>query len=256
MKKSRFLSALAFVFLMLATSCSDDVSNKIDVNFLESLTRGSSSSCYVLKSLTVYDKKDIPGSDWEEFDINEWVGWSCPTPSKLVIYDGKSWEPLELFSCVRGWHPLYFPLVAYGKKTDTSITFYVARKFEYDKETNMMKVDNSEFEVLRADEDRMTLVAITEYSNSEYSGNWKWVCEYEKAPLNAAELELNPFYDSELETKLGIIKLLKSEFGEVFDINKLLYPDIIFPEPMIDLNEMEEYILKGDDYGYLRDHHI
>lgn len=256
MKRFQLLSALALVVLILSTSCSDDVSNKIDANLLESLTRGSASTCYEFKSVEVSDKRDTPDSEWKPIDLYDWYGWSLPTPTKIVIYDGKSWSPLELTSYVQGRHPLYFPLVAYAKKTGSWVTFYVARKFEYNQETNMMKVGDDEYEVKRIDEDRLTLVALTKYTDNDGEGWWKWVCEYEKAPLNEAELELSPFYDSPLEAKLGIIKLLKSEFGDVFDINEYLSPDISFPDPMIDLNEMEEYILAGNDYEYLRKHNI
>lgn len=250
MKTFRFLAGAAVCLamtLMPACSSDDEPSPVVDANFLNSLTRGGNSVCYELESIKTYES--IDNSKWKEFDIYEWVGWSSPAPGKLLIHDGKNWSPLGMFSSAYGFHPLYFPMAAYRKATGFSGDIYVARPFVFDMENNKLTCGYLEFDIQRAVENDMTLVYYEDCSPVENkSRRWKWIFTYKKADWDKGEIDNNPHFDTAMDACLGIIEMLRTQFGDSFDINKLLEPYVIFPDPIVSLDQLEEECRKKPEY--------
>lgn len=254
MRQIKFIIALA-LGLFLMTGCSDsDEPARIDTDFLEELTRGTASTCYELVGTETYLKGPEPTDNWVKQDMSEWDGWQCPGPSQLLIHEGKTCTPLELFQISYGPHPLYFPFEAYLRKTKSKIQFYVTRPFRYDSENNILTIVDGfsespfKYEVESADENGLTLIYD---SQSLCDGNdhyWKWILTYKKLSSNIEELKKNPLFDSNKEAKLAMIKLLRDEFGTSVDMNPYFEGQIVFPGP-INLDKVEEWVLAGKDWN-------
>lgn len=251
MKTKKVLVGLvACLALTMIQSCSDDTKPVIDFDFMDSLTRGSSAVCYEYESSTTYEQK-AGETKWKEIDPSDWVGGGgAPGDRKILIMDGKSWSPLGMFSCVYGFHPLAFPMLAYRNKTGFSGSIYIAREFEFDDQNNTMTIDHSTFDIIKADKDGMTLVGYTYMGNNpEEWTTWKWVMNYKRSVWEPKDMDENPRFDSAYEACLGIIEMLRAEFGNVFNINPYIEPDFSFGDnPMIDLDKLADKCRERPEY--------
>ncbi len=251
LKSIKALLSLA-VAMILFTGCSsdDEPSASIDINLMESLTRGTASITYSLESWEMYDKKDLPDASWEKIDLSDYVGISCPAPSRIIVHDGKTWSPLELFDLSRGWHPLYFPWLAYQVHKGANITPYVTRPFFFDANEGKLTLNGKTYEVKSANDNSLVLIHYSEYY-SNVDGTFKSVVTFKKTKTETAALSDNPFFASEKEAKLGIIEIIRNELGNLFDINQYLEPNISFPNPIVNLDRIEEFINEDKDWDIL-----
>ncbi|MDE6753710.1 MAG: hypothetical protein K2J82_03760 [Muribaculaceae bacterium] len=246
-KPVKLLFLLISLGMFLFSGCSNDEPNGIDTDLMNSLTRGTISTCYELISFDIYQKPDKPNAGWEHLDLSDWVGYSCPSPSRMLIHDGKTWSPIELFNLIQGWHPLYYPWIAYQNKIESAVTVYVTRPFQFDSQNNSLQLDGRDYEVETANDNEMTLIYYSKYI-SEVPGTDKYIMRYKKSSADMNSLSKNPFFESDKEAKLGIIELLRNELGNLFNINPYIEPYVSFPNPLVNLDRIEEIVNDGNDW--------
>lgn len=248
------------LFVSMLTSCSKDEpdANREEfdnIEYLHQLTRGEVSTSYNLISTQIFSRyitfengKEVWGK-WKEWDLSQGImGLRLPAPDKITFHEGRSWSPFEWLDLTNGFHKLYFPLVAYRKKTGFSKEFYTAYKLDYNAESNELNLEGKTFtkEFLNENSFKITYNDLGWYTNKDgeiYAGDEKkYIMQYQKCELHLPDLENILFYDNEYECCMAILKMLRDEFGDEVDVNKYTSSWMVMDYPIYNFDEIEEYL--------------
>lgn len=242
MKKWYLMIVVAFLGVMI-TSCSDEPTptNEIDPNVVLAYKEGGVSKCFKFDSFKIYDRDNLT-SNWmlntDDYlidliynDVIMFTEGKVLTPVQIPMYFGGTIAELRMT-----WD-------AYRKITKCKELLYVEIPFSYDESTQKMRINRHEYNV-----EKMTATEL-QFNNLCAGELSKFVYHYIQYSMPQEELDRIVKFDSEQEAYLYVVKKAKEEFGEKIDLNKIYSPNIIFDEPIIDLNDLEERIL-SEEYLY------
>lgn len=242
MKKWYLMIVVAFLGVMI-TSCSDEPTptKEIDPNVVLAYKEGGVSKCFKFDTLENFKRK-TKTSKWEienenilgdliYHDVIMFTDGMVLTPVQIPIYFGGTIAELRMT-----WD-------AYRKVTKCKELLYVEVPFFYDEAAERIRINQFEYDVEKM---TGTELQVSELSPNELS---KITLYYKLYTMPQEELDRIVKFDSEQEAYLYIVKKAKEEFGEKIDLNKIYSPNIIFDEPIIDLNDLEERIL-SEEYLY------
>ncbi len=245
---------MAAVCVMSLTGCSNDDSpapfdeaQQADLTFMSRLSDGQESATYTLDSFSFYQLSYANNDGWVEQNFYDWVGISVPAPTDITIYNGCTWQPLELFSVSTGPSELSMPLYAYRRVTGFDKEFYVAAPVDFDAENRTIKTDRYTYEVELANQETLKLIHISEYAGGigGKGGQDKFNMTFKRKDLSLPDLDKILFYESAREAKLAIVEMLREEFGDEFNLNDYLAGQVKLDNPMVDLNAIEAAIRAG-----------
>lgn len=252
-----FVALLSLVSISFLAGCSNDdepgqgrLSKGDGVEYIKSLTGGEASVAYKCNSLKLYDKSYKGSGKWEEVNLYELDGWAPTAPMSMTIMEGRTWTPLELFDISMGPNPLYMPWMAYCRTTGFDKSLWIAAPVLYDEAENLLTILGHDFSVEGVGKASLTLSICNEYYKSSSDGSglypagqFKEVVEYVKTDLEEQDRDKMMCFDTEQDAYRTMIKMLRDEFGDVFNLNDYLGGSIILDEPMVDLNEIESQLL-------------
>lgn len=244
-----FLSLVA----MLCISCSEngapDKNGKIDPEAIEVLSRQGSVATYKMTEVKMFNKDSQSNGKWEEVDLDGLCGWQTSLPQTLLFQDGKLWRELPLFNISTGPHILYYPWAAYLKVTGQAIDLYIAPKFIYDEVGNTFSIgEYAKFDVIEFNDSKLTLSSETQYSGGRTGEGGKnlEILYYEITdPVVLGDPDAKAF-DSDKEAYRYILDCARKQFGRYIDLNEIYYPNIIFDNPIVDLDEVEKILRETD----------
>lgn len=205
-----------------------------DKKFLEKLSTGQDAVTLKMVEDRIFIHPDQKENEWEE--VHDMLGIYPSAPASLTIYDGRTWERLDLFAHFPHISPLAYPMVAYARKTGFDKKLLIACDFRYDEKNERVIISGREYRLDNMTQDGM---AISEIDPTI----WQWM-RYEKVELSMPELNKILLFDSEFEAYLSIIDMLRAEFGDVFRINEYLAPEVELDDDLVNLDEIKKLILQ------------
>lgn len=226
--------------------CTDgpDLKGKIDKSAIDVLSRQGSVATYERVDVQLYNKDAWSKGKWEEVDLSDYVGWSPSLPATLVFQDGQLWRELQLFFSW-GPHVLSAPWNAYLRATGNKISLYTAPKFYYDEAEQTFDVgDYANYDVIDFTDSKLTLSATSTYygGRTGEGGEHLEMLSYRITdPVILDGPDVKAFATTK-EAYRYILDCAREEFGRYIDLNDIYYPSVIFDDPIIDLDEIEEYL--------------
>lgn len=250
MKKIAIIPLFALLAALFFACTNDEPANIIDKDYIKSLTRGETTTSYVMKSVELFDKSDATGNEYVPVNLSNLLGWAPPGADIITIHEGNSCTPVSLFNLAKGPHPLCFPMMAYRKKTGFAGEVYVTRRMEYDEVNNRLTLDRYTYDIEAANETELILVNYSEYSGgvSGNGGFHKTILKYEVKKVDIEEIEKSFFYETDFDAYLGIIDIIRKEMGSVFDINPYFEGFLKFPDGNVDLDRLEAKLRENPYY--------
>lgn len=232
MKKYIFIVVTIFA-MSVVCSCSDEP--EIENNVVEAYKAGDVTKNFQIESVKIFTK-DNPNAKWERVDEDYMI--DLVYDESILFNNGRVCTALNL-------HPMSDDLSgellmvwsAYKKVTKCDNLLYTTVAFQLDQATNRMKINNWFFNV-----EVMTETELRINDNVYENGTRKCVYTYKLASMSQSELDKIVYFDSRKDAYLYIVKVASEYFGDTIDLNKIYSPNIIFDEPIIDLNELEERI--------------
>jgi hypothetical protein len=219
-----------------------------DFSSLRKASNGTISISYTSSDFSLYQKDKYTDNEWTEINLYEIDGWERVSPRTINIKDGRSWTSYKMFSASSGPNELYMPWLAYCKVTGETKSLYVATPIQLDEEAYTISMNGKTFYVLEASEDSFKLSYKSTYSYSDGEvGNQLEVSTYQKGVLDDIDESNILWYDSERALITDICAKIKNKFGNQFNLNDYLAPDIILDDPMVDMDKVEAALLSRLD---------
>lgn len=213
---------------MLFVSCSDDdewkdFNGNIDSKVLTEITEGRVDAFYQVQQYKTYRKDSSTGNQWQEFNLSDYAGLSLDLLS-FNVRDGYSWEPVCMFSNVFGPSRLDTPWFVYCRLTGYGKQVYVKRTIEFDSSDNSLLINDLKCSVAKADGNGLNLSYTIPYSyrdansgkmeSGEYLVKLMLVRQPSTGLPEVADMET---FNTHINAKLGMIDLMRQEFGNIFD---------------------------------------
>lgn len=242
------LFIIAILSVIALSSCTGDEANDyVDSQYLNSITRGETTTTYILKSEEEYKKLDESAN---YVRVKDMVGGELPGSDIVIFHNGKSCTPLILFYESFGSHPLAHPLDAYRKKTGFTGNFYVTSRMEYDENTNKMTVGQYVYDVQSASKSELVLVHYSRYVEGATGkkGTYKVILHYEVRQVEVSLYANSYFYETDYDAYLGLLNLIRDELGSVINVNEYLAPAFEYDDPIYDLDEIEAKLKEDLNY--------
>lgn len=242
--KAIALLSLAAGFLLAACSSEDEPKQEIDAQTVKGYQSGELSRCFKIKNYETYVREDGNSSKWKEPD-KDYCRDFFPI-SRIYFTEGKVWIMLELDPVKNSyakWQTM-MALNAYKKVSQKKPVIYVATTFRVDPESNVMRIKDSYFKVIKMTNASLVL---DDYVEEVYpEDRIRDILYYESEIIPQEELDRSVSFESERAALLYIIKIAREQFGNIIDLNKI-YSSEILDEPIINLDELEEKIYA--EYG-------
>lgn len=189
-----------------------------------------------------YRKDDWTNGGWEEFDLSDYAGWSLPTPSIIVIKDGKMYTEMESWSSTYG--PTYFAtaldLLMTVRAVKRGTKILISRDFDI--EANVIIAGNTSLNVKNIKGDKLWLATIEDYygGRTHTGGQHLYVATY-----NIGKGYKDPcmHFDTVEDAYAWLIEKFRARFGEEVNRNYYTGGMIIYDQPMFSV-AMIEYELQ------------
>lgn len=239
MKNLIFIMA-ALVGLVLTACSSDEPAVEINNEVVRSYQEGGVTRCFDRVRVDIY-LRDNPGSNWKSTD-NEFDGFSFENDN-IIFSKGQVWTPVDL-SMDKGSVVANLKMTwgAYQDVTGNKNTLYVSTPFHLDEENKTMMVGFYKYNVEKMTEKELRISDVTTEEDKS-----KFVYTYRVYGMSQSEIDNILTFDSKKEAYRYIIKVAKAQFGDKINLNEIYKPDIIFDDPIIDLNELEEMV-ENEEY--------
>lgn len=253
-----FKNAISVMMLACAlsfTSCSDEPANinnfepvkngkivqgSVDFTVLSRYESALEDATYTQSGYSLYNMDEWSNNKWE-LETEELIGFSCSTPSSIVVREGKVWTPMLLFSSATGPTAFSTAIHAINTKLNTKYYVYVVRPFKVDVENCTLVINRSKFDILTASNDNLVLSYISRYGGGRTGNGGKFleVGFYEKSDPLALNESKDLGFDSEAEAYDWLIGQFQETFGEKVNLNMLYSPEIILDNPYFYLSSLE-----------------
>lgn len=263
MKLINKLVAISIALLAMAavSACSSyedpDIAfkGKVDGDFLNSLARGETSVTFSKNGtkgyVMDYASYQNGTGKWDEAPKGQ-LGGAGLGYDKLVIINGRTWSPLELYDkSTLAPSLLVIPWKAFCKETGYNKSVYVACPMEFDAESKSLKIGELTYSVEKAEGNELTLSMIGHiYQINDQTGDFeiteasKTLLFYKKAAMETPDMNQVAYFDSEKDAKLGMIAMLREHFGDVIDLNHYGH---MFTFSILNLAIVEENLRNGFD---------
>lgn len=237
---------LSAVVSALCFSCSSDQEfpDEPNLEYISTIARSSENVTYKFSKWRFF-RKPATTNKWNEEDLNNWVGLSASIPDMVIFNQGRVWTPLKLFSLNFGPSPFALPWSAYKKVTNQpDLNLYISTDFDYNADERSMNIAGVEYDVLKFEPYEIVLSHNSHYEGGEEGKGGEHMHWYYLTPT--APVEINQEKDLGFENAFDafdyILKCAREQFGDSIDLNKIYAPDIIFDDPNVDLNKLEEYL--------------
>lgn len=263
MKLINKLMAIAIALLAMVAVCAcssyedPDVAFKgnVDGNFLNALARGETSVTFSKKDSKSYEMDYaayLNGTGKWDDEPKDQLGGGGLGYDKLVIINGRTWSPLELYDkSTLAPSLLVTPWKVFCKETGYNKDVYVACPMEFDAESKSLKIGELTYSVEKAEGNELTLSRIGQiYQINDQTGDfeitkaYKTVVFYKKAAMETPDMNQVVYFDSEKDAKLGMIAMLREHFGDIIDLNHYGH---MYTFSILNLAIMEENIRNGLD---------
>lgn len=211
---------------------------------IRELSRVGNVTTYQLAYVAMFNADSQSGWEWEEENYYECYGIQLPLSGRLAFQDGKLWETARLFSLSFGPLPVSTAWSAYCRATGEKKQLYVTSGFEYNESESLFNIDGAAYEVLEFNASRLRLSFETTYmgGRTHEGGKHKFVLVYEIADPVRFESDNVLQFNSDIECYWFIYNTAHDYFGEYIDLNAVYAPDVIFDNPIFDLDQVEKWI--------------
>jgi hypothetical protein len=113
-----------------------------------------------------------------------------------------------------------------------------------DEEAYTFTMNGETFYILEASDDSFKLSYKSKYAYSDGEvGTEMEVSRYQKSILNDLDESNILWYDSERDLIIDICAKIRNKFGNQFNLNNYLSPEIVLDEPMVDMDKVENALL-------------
>lgn len=220
-----------------------------DFKILTRLAKGEVSMSFNIESVTLFQSDATTNFEWEEVDLSEYSGFDISLPYTIHIAEGYTWSEYSLFDISLGPNPLYMPWEIYCSKTGHSDQLFIVSSMEYDEENQQVMIGDKSCHVESLEDDIITISYESQYSywdNSENAvakGTDKEFLKYRIGDLSIEDKDSVLYFTSEKELFRALIDTLREYFGNEFNMNEYLYPDVILTWPMVNFDEIEKELL-------------
>lgn len=234
---------LLAALLSLAACSSDDdpafTDDAVRNAYLAKLTGGKITASFQMDDYA-YMIKTQDSEEWKSVNLDEYDGWQVPVPARIVFHKGELLTPLSLFNVSTGPHILYYPFEAYRIATGFYGNIFVSHPLEYDNEAETMTIYGGRYAVNAVSDRSIVIETLSRLEYVHGSSDTKWVLSYSSSDfLQAPIVEFN-VYPSEGEACLGVIGMLRAEFGDSFDMNPyLMRKGMRVADSVVELDELE-----------------
>lgn len=179
---------------------------------------------------------------WELQDLNTIFGYSPSMPLVINIKDGRTWIPYPMF---KSTGPCLFstPWSIYCQKTGTPFTIYISRPVVLDEVNAKITIDGKESTILDSSLDGFTTQYEQEGSCAGKIAYSKEIFTYKKIDNSNIDYDKYLWFDTETEMIKTVIGMMRDYFGNEFDANPYLAPDIILDYPIFNFDRIEEIML-------------
>lgn len=214
----RLRTTIITLAAMLFVSCSDDdewkdFNGNINSKVLTEITEGRVDAFYKVQQYKTYRKDSSTGNQWQEFNLSDYAGLSLDLFS-FYVRDGYSWEPVCMFSSTWGPSRLDTPWFVYCRLTGFDKQIYVNRKIEFDSSDNSLLINGVKCSVAKADDNSLNLSYVTPWANGECLVKLMLVQQPLTGLPEVSEMET---FSTHINARLGMIDLMRQEFGNIFD---------------------------------------
>ena len=222
-------------------------SGETNIGFMKALSAGDEAVTFAMVENRVFEQSEDVQEKWIEWG-DDVLGYYPSAPSQITIYDGNTWENINLFR-MPGINPLAYPMAAYRKATGFNKKFFVSCGFEYSENCDSVKISGKDFRLHLITPEEMAISYTSDFyrNNGEHGVTtiaiWEWM-RFEKRQLSVPDINNSLFFDTELDAYLYMIELLRNEFGDVFQINKYLAPEVELDDDLVNLDEIRKLILQ------------
>lgn len=246
MKPQMSTLVLLAALLSLAACSSDNDPDfnygNIDKAYLSKITEGNKTVSYQMDDFNVFEKYTYE-TEWRDLDIYEYSGWQVPLPARITFHKGELLTPLSLFNMTYGPHILYYPFEAYRIATGFDADILLAHALDYDMAHDVLTVDGGRFDVTSASSHAMEIQIKEIFGGADGVCEWKWILSYEAADFLKSAIDEKNVYHSEGDACLGIIQMLREQFGKSFDMNPYLAREgMSSSHPVVDIDALEEAV--------------
>lgn len=237
---------LLLTALLSLSSCSSDsepdyIGGTSDKAYLSKLAIGKTAVSFQMDDYSVKEKY-ADQAKWQDFDVHEYYGWQVPFPARITFYKGSLLTPLSFFNISTGPHLLYLPFEAYKIATGFDGDIMVAHALSYDPEHGILAIDDEDVcNVTGASSGSLVIEYMTRFWTEDHgAGVWKWTMSYASSDFLRTPIDMANVYPSDGEAYLGVIEMMRREFGDSFDMNPYLVQEGMRSEnSIVDLNELE-----------------
>lgn len=237
MKQLNFI-IVALCAIVLTACSSDEPQYKVDNDVVEAYRTGAESRCYKFEYLVNFVREN-PNAEWKS---NGDIDCDYVIFERILFKDGNVMALLNL-APFRGSVYSECRLVqsAFQKVTGDNTRYYVSIPFSFNSETNIMKIGYGCYTVKEMTQESLIL---DDYVPSLYDADtWvKAIFYYKAYEIPESELEQSLSFATEKDAMLDIVKKARDYFGNTIDLNEIYKPNIIYDDPIIDLNKLEEMI--------------
>lgn len=234
------VAAAAALFI----SCSSDTEfpDEPNMEYINTLARSSESVTYKLSGWNYFTMP--AGTDrWTEEDLSQIAGLYPNIPERVIFSKGQVWTPISLFSPISGPSEFSSAWDAYKKVTgQPDLNLYLSVDFEYDADNKSMKIATSDYDVLKFEPSEIVLSKTGHYYGGEGGKGGNSMSRYYLVPSEQIEINRNTDlgFESEHDAYAYILKCAHEVFGDTINLNEVYAPDVIFDNPYVDLNKLEE----------------
>lgn len=205
----------------------------------------ASETTLTFSDIKSYMKDDLTNGDWEEFDLSDYVGWSLPAPTLIVVKGGKMYTEMKRWSSANG--PTHFStalgLLMKTKAIPRDTEILISRDFNI--EANLIYDCGTSLNIKNIKGDKMWLTTIEDYDGgrTHNGGQHLYVMTYD---IGGTYAESCYRFDTVEDAYAWVIEKFKARFGEEVNLNNytdgmaiLTYP--IFNVAMIEY-ELQRYL--------------
>lgn len=230
---------------ILLSACSSDEPQEvfnIDKKIVGAYETGAKTTAFKLTTLD-YFRRDDPKSEWKRITDSH-IDYDYVTYDRIVFDQGDVKGLLNL-DPYRGsvYNQCESVLTAYKKMTGDRSIYYVSVPFALSRETNVMKIGRFSYVVKEMTEESLVLDDYVPEIHDAYPFiNFKTILKYTNYEIPQSELDRMSTFPTEKEALLDIVKRAREYFGDKIDRNEIFKTEIIFDDPIIDLNLLEQEI--------------
>lgn len=244
----KYYLVIVGLLALMGGACSSDsepgAENGIQGEVIVGLQQLGSAATYTIESRNLYNRDSGSGGRWESVSFDD--GYTMPLPASLVFQDGKLWSEAKYFSMTSGPEMLGMLWDAYCARTNERRRLFVGYDFSFDESMKALSVESgfsliAEYNVETFNEQRLTLNCVTRYEGGHtgQGGDRMFKAVYRRT--SDARMDSNGIlaFDSQYDCDRYVWEKAYSVFGRYVDLNECFGPEVIFDNPVVDLDAIE-----------------